>query len=179
MTSQTAPSTLAELPFCPYLNTDGCLPTSLQRQIGIYAIFDQDQNLRYVGYSRNVYQSLKQHLVRQPEACWWYKLQIVDRPSRTLLATLRQAWLTESGELSLSPEDEAAWADAIDAKQTMTPAEQAEYAALSELEQIKYLKNIARRLETEILTTLEARGVTMDIRFNPKLKEEGLLDLKS
>lgn len=178
MTSQAASPTLAELPFAPYLSADGCLPTELQRQIGIYAIFDRDQSLQYVGYSRDVYQSLKQHLVRQPESCWWYKVQTVDRPSRTLLENLRQAWINESKEFSLTPQEEAAWANAIDAKQTMTAAEHAEYAALGEVEQIKYLKNIARRLEAQILETLQARGVTMDLRFNPKLKEEGLLDLK-
>ena len=178
MPPQAALSPLADLPFCPYLNHEGGLPTDLQRQIGIYAIFDRDQSLRYVGYSRDVYQSLKQHLVRQPEACWWYKLQAIDRPSRSTLEAWRQAWITESGDFSLSPEEEAAWADAIDAKQTMTAAEQSEYVALGEIEQIKYLKKVARRLEAQIVKTLETRGVKMDLRFNPKLKEEGLLDLK-
>jgi hypothetical protein len=40
------------------------------------------------------------------------------------------------------------------------------------------LKKVARALETEIQTNLKNRGITMDLRFNPKLKEEGLLDLK-
>ena len=60
----------------------------------------------------------------------------------------------------------------------MTADEQAEYARLEEVNQIKYLKKIARRVEAEILATLKARGVQMDLRFNPKLKESGLLDLK-
>ena len=177
MTAQTAAPTLAELPFCPYLDADGSIPPSLQHQIGIYAIFDRTQILQYTGYSRDVYQSLKQHLVRQPETCWWYKLQTIERPSRSALESLKQAWMTESG-FSLSAEAEAVWVDAIDAKQTMTAVENAEQAALSEIEQVKYLKKVARRLEAEILATLEARGVNMELRFNPKLKESGLLDLK-
>ncbi|MEL7316288.1 MAG: GIY-YIG nuclease family protein [Cyanobacteria bacterium J06559_3] len=177
MTAQIASPTLAELPFFPYLDAEGGLSDSLQRQIGIYAIFDQDQTLQYVGYSRDVYQSLRQHLVRQPEACWWYKLQTIERPSRSVLEGLKQAWMTASG-LALSAEEEAAWVDAIDAKQTMTAAEIAEHAALSEVDQTKYLKKVARRLEAEIFTALKARGVNMELRFNPKLKETGLLDLK-
>ena len=177
MTAKIAAPTLAELPFCPYLDADGCLPASLQRQIGIYAVFDRDQILRYVGYSRDVYQSLKQHLVRQSEACWWYKLQTIERPSRSTLESLKQTWMAEQA-FSLSPENEAAWVAAIDAKQTMTTAEQAEHAGLSELEQTKYLKKIARRLEAKILDTLKARGVNIELRFNPTLKESGLLDLK-
>ncbi len=177
MAAQTVSPKLTELPFFPYLDAEGSLPTALQRQIGIYAIFDRDQTLQYVGYSRDVYQSLRQHLVRQPEACWWYKLQTIERPSRSALEGLKQAWMAASG-LALSAEQAATWVDAIDAKQTMTAAEVAEHAALSEVEQVKYLKKIARRLEAEILARLNQRGVNMDLRFNPKLKETGLLDLK-
>ncbi|NJL52965.1 MAG: GIY-YIG nuclease family protein, partial [Hydrococcus sp. SU_1_0] len=35
-----------------------------------------------------------------------------------------------------------------------------------------------RRVEAQILKQLSDRGVAMEIRFNPKLKEKGLLDLK-
>ncbi|MER3477484.1 MAG: endonuclease, partial [Leptolyngbya sp. ERB_1_2] len=44
--------------------------------------------------------------------------------------------------------------------------------------QMKALKNIARRVESEIMAQLKARNVQTEMRFNPKLKEEGLLDLK-
>jgi hypothetical protein len=37
---------------------------------------------------------------------------------------------------------------------------------------------VARRVEAEILVMLESRGIKTEIRFNPKLKEQGLLDLK-
>lgn len=60
----------------------------------------------------------------------------------------------------------------------MTADEQTKYAATDELSQIKLLKNAARRVEGEILAELESRGVKMQMRFNPKLKEKGLLDLK-
>ncbi|PHM09471.1 Nuclease subunit of the excinuclease complex, partial [Nostoc sp. 'Peltigera malacea cyanobiont' DB3992] len=73
------------------------------------------------------------------------------------------------------------WTHPIDVKVVMTPEEQASYQnpANDELAQIKVLKNVARRVEAEISTQLlEVRGLQMQIRFNPKLKEEGLLDLK-
>lgn len=174
----TTPTPLSTLPYQPYLTADGCIPSHLERQIGIYAIFDHPQTLRYIGYSRDIYQSLKQHLVRQPEACCWYKVQTIERPNRTLLETLRQAWIHEHPDFSLSPEDEAAWSGAIDARQTMTAAEWTAYEALPSEQQPQYLKTIARRLEAQILETLADRGVTMEIRFNPKRKVDGLLDLK-
>ncbi|MDA0267616.1 MAG: GIY-YIG nuclease family protein [Cyanobacteria bacterium] len=169
---------LASLTLMPYLDATGQVPTDCQGKVGIYGIFDEAQTLQFVGYSRDVYMSLKQHLVRQPAACYGYKVETIDRPSRTLLEAIRTAWIDENGGQPPGNENEAAWTAAIDAKVTMTADEQAEYARLEEVNQIKYLKKIARRVEAEILATLKARGVQMDLRFNPKLKESGLLDLK-
>jgi len=62
----------------------------------------------------------------------------------------------------------------------MTAAEVASYEGIvaDEIAKDKLLKNVARRVENEILSQLKARGVTEEIRFNPKLKTSGLLDLK-
>lgn len=62
----------------------------------------------------------------------------------------------------------------------MTPEEENNYQniAIDELGKSKVLKNVARRVEEEILAVLKARGVNTQIRFNPKLKESGFLDLK-
>lgn len=178
MTSQTTISALRELEFIPYLQ-DGQIPTDFERKVGVYAIFDADQTLRYIGYSRNVYLSLKQHLVRQPEACHWIKVQCIERPSRTILEEIQLAWITENGEL---PDGNGAiahlWNQPIDAKQTLTEADKAQFEKLDDLGKIKFLKQTARRVEAQVLQKLQARGVDMDLRFNPKLKEEGLLDLK-
>jgi hypothetical protein len=75
-------------------------------------------------------------------------------------------------------EAENLWTQSIDAKLTMTEDDKLQYQQTDELGKIKLLKKVARRLEEEIKTTLENRHVKMEIRFNPKLKEEGLLDLK-
>jgi hypothetical protein len=177
MTSQAPAPTLTDLDWQAYLTPAGEIPTTHQGQVGIYAIFDGDRTLQYIGYSRDVYQSLRQHLVRQPHACHWYKVKTIDRPSRTLLEGIRNAWLTDHGTPP-GNQQEAAWTAAIDAKATLSPQQQADYDRLEDLAQVKYLKNLARQREAEILQQLSDRGVTMAFRFNPKLKESGLLDLK-
>jgi hypothetical protein len=179
MTSQTEIPTLNNLEYLSYLVKNGCLSEELQGKIGVYAIFDREKILQFVGYSRDIYLSLKQHLVRQPHRCYWIKLQTITRPSRAILEEMRQAWIQENG--TIPPEngsDEAQWTQAIDAKLAMTQAEKAEYDRVMELEQIKLLKKVARRVEEEIQAQLKERGVQMELRFNPKLKEQGLLDLK-
>lgn len=178
MTPQTD-STLANLEYLPYLDENGSILGSLQGKIGVYAIFDRDRTLQFVGYSRDIFLSFKQHLVRQPQSCYWLKVYTITRPSRQVLEAVRQAWIAEN---EVTPpgngEKEDVWTQAIDANQAMTDEEKAQYNQTDELGQIKIRKKIARRVQADIEKQLAARGVNMEIRFNPKIKEKGLLDLK-
>lgn len=179
MASSPDASTLASLELIPYVNDRGFLPDQFQGKVGVYAIFAQDKTLQYIGYSRDVYLSLRQHLVRQPERCYWVKVQTIDRPSRTALEEIRVAWMSESGMIATVAGSDQAWTQPIDVKAVLTEAEQSHYdGSIDEFSQAKVLKQAARRLEAEILQRLKERGVEEDLRFNPKLKESGLLDLK-
>lgn len=170
---------LTSLEYRPYLDRDGTIDEALQGQIGVYAIFDRAKQMQYVGYSRDLYLSLKQHLVRQPQSCYWVKFQTIDRPSRKILEEIASAWMAENGSIPPGNDvDKVLWTEAIDAKAAMTEEEKAQYRQSEELKQIKMLKQVARRVEAQILERLGDRGAKIDIRFNPKLKEKGLLDLK-
>ena len=181
MNTETIIPSLTSLEYLPYIDVNGQLPEEFQSKIGVYAIFDQEKILLFVGYSRDVYLSLKQHLVRQPKSCYWVKIQTIERPSRTFLENIEKSWIVENGSVPLGNGNEKEkWTQPINAKAMMLPDEQANYdkPVNDEMAQMKILKNVARRVETEILQELEARGLQTQIRFNPKLKEEGLLDLK-
>lgn len=171
---------LADLKFLPYLDDAGLLPDTFAQQIGVYAIFDAAHQLQCVGYSRDVRTSLKQHLTRCPHQCHWLKVATIERPSRTLLETMQQAWIDEYG--AIPPGNNGArgrWMEPIDAKVQMTASEQATYAAAADQgEQAKCLKQVARRVEAELQQQLQERGVKEPVRFDPKLKEQGLLNLK-
>ena len=179
MSLTTDMPSLKSLEFLPYINNVGELPGVLQNQIGIYAIFDRSQDLQFVGYSRDIYLSLKQHLVRQPELCYWVKATTIDRPNRTFLESVQASWIAENGSI---PNGNGAassqWLDPISTHHAMTAAESDSFADLDGVAQIKLLKQVARRVEDTILAKLQERGVQTEIRFNPKLKEQGLLDLK-
>jgi hypothetical protein len=180
MTASTEILPLNSLDFLSYVDDRGQLPEQFQGKVGVYAIFDAAKTLQYIGFSRDTFLSLKQHLVRQPQQCHWVKVQTIDRPSRTILAEIRTAWIAENGATPPgNGADEAQWTHAIDVKTAMTAAELNNLAsALDEASQSKVLKQVARRVEAEILAVLQARGVQTELRFNPKLKETGLLDLK-
>jgi hypothetical protein len=179
MSSTSDLPSLGSLEFLPYINDAGELPEQLQNQIGIYAIFDRDRVLQFVGYSRDIYLSLKQHLVRQPEHCYWVKATTIDKPNRTFLEGVQSAWIAENGSTPMgNAEAKSAWLDPISTNHAMTAVESESFDDLDGLAQIKLLKQVARRVEETILTKLQQRGVKTEIRFNPKLKEQGLLDLK-
>ncbi len=179
MTDSTEISSISSLEYIPYIDETGNLPENLQGKIGVYAIFDLDQVLQLVAYSRDVYLSLKQHLVRQPQKCYWLKSQTIERPNRTILESIQNSWIEENGTIPVGNKtDQAQWNDPIDTKSAMTEEEQENFAKQDEVGQIKLLKKVARRVEETILLELKARGVKTEIRFNPKLKESGLLDLK-
>ncbi|ERT06691.1 hypothetical protein M595_3337 [Lyngbya aestuarii BL J] len=179
MTTQAEIPTLASLDSISYINEQGQLPESLQGKIGVYAIFDADQVLQYVGYSRDIYLSLKQHLVRQPQGCYWIKVQTIDRPSRTILEEIRQAWIAENGSVPVgNGEQTEQWNQPINVKPLMSESENQTYHHLDGIDQEKHLKKVSRRIESLILEQLKERGLQEEIRFNPKLKTSGLLDLK-
>jgi hypothetical protein len=179
MSSIEAIPRLSDLDFLPYINDNGELPIELQTQIGVYAIFDRQQALQFVGYSRDIYLSLKQHLVRRPGECYWLKVTTIERPNRTFLTEVQSAWIAENGIVPVGNDRESAiWLDPIATASAMTAAESASLADLDGVAQTKLLKQVARRVEATILAQLQERGVTTEIRFNPKLKEQGLLDLK-
>jgi hypothetical protein len=179
MSSIEAIPSLSSLDFLPYINDTGELPIELQSQIGIYAIFDRQKILQFVGYSRDIYLSLKQHLVRRPDDCDWLKVTTIERPNRTFLTEVQSAWIAENGSVPVgNDKDSSIWLDPIDTNYAMTAAESASFDDLDGVARIKLLKQVARRVEETILERLKQRGVQTEIRFNPKLKEQGLLDLK-
>lgn len=182
MSAQPEIQSLSSLEYFPYIEESGTILTDLfSQKVGVYAIFDRDRILQFIGYSRDLYQSLQQHLMRRPEQCYWIKFQTIARPSRTLLETIEAAWIAENGKTPIGNDTERVkWTQPVDVKPLMTDEERRAYekAFGEELAQIKLLKKVARRVEAEILAQLESRGVQMELRFNPKLKETGLLDLK-
>ncbi|MEM6255329.1 MAG: GIY-YIG nuclease family protein [Cyanobacteria bacterium P01_D01_bin.156] len=170
--------TLASLDLQPYL-MDGELPTEFNGKVGIYAIFDQTQQLQYVGYSRDISVGLLQHLVRCPHQCHWFKVHTVERPSRTVLEGIRTTWLSEYDAVPPGNSDQQlAWEKPIDAKAFMTEDERDAIANADPASTPKLLKQLARRVEADVKASVADRGAQMAIKFNPKLKEQGLLSLK-
>ncbi|MEM9137402.1 MAG: GIY-YIG nuclease family protein [Cyanobacteria bacterium P01_F01_bin.42] len=172
---------LANIPADPFINSDGKLPENFANKIGAYAVFNQDNRLVHLGFSRNVQLSLKQSLVRRPESCQWVKVETIDRPSKSHLQDILTQWQTECGGDPYSIDNpERRWTESINLHEHLTADEQARYAdpETNDRGKIKILKQASRRIESDILTKLRDRGFDDSLRFNPKLKESGVLEIK-
>lgn len=180
MATTTLP-VLADQSEIPYINEQGLLPQQFEGAIGAYAIFDDTHQLVHTGYSRNVLLSLKQNLIRNPKACHVTKVATIERPSKRLLEDIINAWHEELGGSPYHADNlESTWTESIQLLPHMTAEDRQTYddPQLEHRAKVKLLKQTSRRIEADILAVLDAKGCKEDLRFNPKLKETGILDLK-
>ncbi|KAM5560459.1 bifunctional monothiol glutaredoxin-S16, chloroplastic [Rosa sericea] len=67
----------------------------LPSETGVYAVFDQNGELQFVGLSRNIAASVLVHRKSVPELCHSVKVGIVDEPDRTVLTEAWKSWMEE------------------------------------------------------------------------------------
>ncbi|KAF5940977.1 hypothetical protein HYC85_022144 [Camellia sinensis] len=70
------------------------IPGKFPVDSGVYAVYDENGVLQFVGISRNIAASVLTHRKSVPELCWSIKVGVVDEPDRT---TLTQAWKSLDG----------------------------------------------------------------------------------
>ncbi|MCO5615074.1 hypothetical protein L7F22_069362 [Adiantum nelumboides] len=83
---------LKDLEFVPYLNEDGLITNCSEpsSKACVYAIFDSNRVLHYIGISRQVHSSMRLHFARMPLKCYFVKIQNINKPSRSLLELIRR-----------------------------------------------------------------------------------------
>lgn len=176
---------LNDLQYVPYLTEDGKFTDCTQAgaKATVYAIFDDDKVLQYIGISRQILQSMRLHFARMPRQCGFVKLQHINRPSRAMLEAVRDSWIAENGGPVPGNDNGALqnqWENPLDCKPLMTDAEREAWEnAAPGPPKGKALKQVARRIENDLEEGFLARNCTENLRFDPKLKEQGLLDLKN
>lgn len=96
------------IPFQDYVNSRGNLKLA-----GVYAIYNNEDQIQYVGYSRNVVMSLKSHMDRVgPSRCCSVRVKIFTDPSllsRERLEQEKNKWLDEYGVPPGNSTDQDLW----------------------------------------------------------------------
>jgi hypothetical protein len=97
---------------------------------GVYAVLDAAQQTQYIGYSRNVFTSLKGHLAEHgSDVCAYVQVQPFKFPKREEMEKLRDRWIAALAEVPAGNNGSGVWATTVGeiAKAAMSPAEQAAY----------------------------------------------------
>jgi hypothetical protein len=97
---------------------------------GVYAVLDAAQKPQYIGYSRNVFTSLKGHLAEHgSEICAYVRVQPFKFPKREEMETLRDRWIAALAEVPAGNNGDGIWATTVGAiaKAAMSLPEQAAY----------------------------------------------------
>ncbi|CAM6009920.1 unnamed protein product [Sphagnum balticum] len=176
---------LKDLEYYSYLTEEGLIAdcTRPDAKASVYAIFDQNKTLCYIGVSRQVYQSMRLHFARRPLECYYVKVHHVTRPSRALLESTREKWVSENGSIPSGNDNgevQNIWENALDCTPLMTEEEKILYEdAATGPPKAKVLKNVARRIEKDLEALFKERNCSDKLRFDPKLKDKCLLDLKT
>ncbi|XP_021906318.1 bifunctional monothiol glutaredoxin-S16, chloroplastic [Carica papaya] len=86
---------LADSELIPFPSTADEFSAKFPSTSGVYAIYDKNDELQFVGISRNVYASLFSHMKSVPELCGSFRVGVVDDPDRTALRQAWKSWMEE------------------------------------------------------------------------------------
>lgn len=184
------PPTLASLPLHPYIDPDtGLIPyPDPAAKTGVYAIYGAADRVVYLGKSRDIHNTLRMHLGRRPVDCVAYRALALPRPSRAAFDTILAAWAAELGAPppgNDGGDEQARWEKPVDVRWAgsgvvLTAAErEALDGCVLAADAGKVLKKVCRRVQGEVEAVLRARGCKEPMKWAPKLKEKGLLDVGS
>uniref|UniRef100_A0A2N9I266 Glutaredoxin domain-containing protein n=1 Tax=Fagus sylvatica TaxID=28930 RepID=A0A2N9I266_FAGSY len=67
----------------------------LPSDAGVYAVYDNNEELQFIGISRDIAASVNVHRKSVPELCSSVKVGVVDEPDRTALTQAWKSWMEE------------------------------------------------------------------------------------
>lgn len=62
---------------------------------GVYAVYDENSEVQFIGISRNIAASVSNHRKSVPELCSSVKVGVVEEPDRTALTQAWKSWMEE------------------------------------------------------------------------------------
>lgn len=171
---------LSDLKRTSFVGDDGLLQIpAVEKGVraSVYAIWGPDDQLQYVGISRNSQTSLRTHFARCPENCGTVAVFDVRKPDRALLEAAKQAWLGESDEVPPGNADPKRWEQPLDVRASMSDSAREEMEAMPAAQAEAALREAVLAAEAKQVEAFEEFGCEELLLFDAKLKAKGFLDL--
>ncbi|KAK9840654.1 hypothetical protein WJX81_007501 [Elliptochloris bilobata] len=156
---------LAELDLVPFINLQGMIQPEVPEgtQASVFAVFDDKKKLQFVGFSKDVRNSLRTVFSRRPDRAFFFKALHLQTLDQDEMIAVRTAWFEEVGgpppgnKLAM---ERKAWSQPVDA------------GAISDRGKQQAAEGEAAGLQAMMRT----RGCKEDFVPNPELLQEGMVD---
>ncbi|XP_010253773.1 PREDICTED: bifunctional monothiol glutaredoxin-S16, chloroplastic [Nelumbo nucifera] len=86
---------LADAELVPVPGEADELASKFPSDSGVYAVYDKNNDLQFIGISRSIAASVLSHRKSVPDLCYSVKVGVVDEPNRTSLTQAWKSWLEE------------------------------------------------------------------------------------
>jgi len=157
---------LNQLPFWSFINKHGRIqpikdPNTLA---SVVAVFYRNRKIQYIGFSKDLRNSLRTLMGRRPELCYFYKVHNLNSFDQELMLSVRQQWISELGFIppgNSNPTDKVLWEQPATAD------------AISERGRSAAAASKAKTLQQ----MMRDRGIKEEMIFDPVLLEQGKLNL--
>lgn len=90
---------LNDLPLLQYINQNGRIqpPVESDTKASVFAIFDKNKKIQYIGFSKDVRNSLRTLMGRRPDLCYFFKIfNLTSLDQKTMLKCRQQVRLEDS-----------------------------------------------------------------------------------
>ncbi|KAL3690234.1 hypothetical protein R1sor_016543 [Riccia sorocarpa] len=162
---ETVPS-LNDLPLIQYINQQGRIqpPVEKTTKATVFAIYDENKKIQFIGFSKDVRNSLRTLMGRRPTLCYYYKLYNLDSLDQQKMLACRQQWVSELGLPPVGnsdPVQKNLWEQSADAGSISERGREA--AAVS--------------MAKAFLQAMAERGLKEEMAYDPALLAAGKCDV--
>eukprot|EP00250_Pteridium_aquilinum_P010810 c19642_g1_i1 orf=254-1516(+) len=157
---------LGDLPLNSFINTHGRImpPIEPNTEASVFAVLDKNKKVQYIGFSKDLRNTLRVLMGRRPEFCYFYKTFNLSTLDQATMMGARKQWMSELG---VAPEGNS------DATQRKLWEQPTNAGSISERGKSAAAKAKARTM----LQMFSDRGITEEMVYDPKLLEEGKCDI--
>lgn len=165
-TNSSAIKSLTLLPMYSFINKQGRIQPleDPETVASVFAVYDRNKKIQYIGFSKDLRNSLRTLMGRRPELCYYYKTQNLKAFDQELMIAIRQQWIDEVGSTPpglSSSSDRAQWEQPVLANSISERGKAA--AAVSKAKTMQQM--------------MHDRGIKEEMIYDPVLLEQGKLNL--
>lgn len=95
----TTSQSLSSVELNPFINTQGLIQPLIPQgsEAAVFAVYNDRKQLQYVGFSKDLYNSLRTLLGRRPDKAFFYKATHLQTLDQKQMIDIRSAWFEECG----------------------------------------------------------------------------------